>query len=96
MPHGERSNSRRSSGKSRSQIKRFIWLQGKRHPKDMAEPAGWAFLSNLATQRGVSASTQNQAGFPGFHRVTFIFKSIVYRPPRVATCAGVTAEIANV
>ncbi len=42
-------------------IKRFIWFHGKRHPKDMAEPEVEAFLSNLATQRGVSASTQNQA-----------------------------------
>ena len=42
-------------------IKRYIWFHGKRHPKEMGEAEVEAFLSSLATQRGVSASTQNQA-----------------------------------
>jgi len=42
-------------------IKRFIWFHNKRHPKDMGAAEVEAFLSNLATRRGVSASTQNQA-----------------------------------
>lgn len=42
-------------------IKRFIWFHGKRHPKDMGAPELEAFLSHLAVDRNVSASTQNQA-----------------------------------
>ncbi len=41
-------------------IKRFIWFHNKRHPRDMGPQEVEAFLSNLAVQRGVSASTQNQ------------------------------------
>ncbi|MGX2041127.1 site-specific integrase [Methylocaldum sp. MU1018] len=42
-------------------IKRFIFFHGKRHPKDMSAPEVEAFLSHLATQRNVAASTQSQA-----------------------------------
>lgn len=42
-------------------IRRYIWFHDKRHPRDMGAPEVEAFLSHLATQRGVSASTQNQA-----------------------------------
>jgi len=42
-------------------IKRFILHHGKRHPKDMGLPEVEAFLSSLAVERSVSASTQNQA-----------------------------------
>ncbi len=42
-------------------IKRFIFFHGKRHPAEMAEPEIARFLSSLATDRHVSASTQNQA-----------------------------------
>ena len=42
-------------------IKRFIFFHGKRHPKDMAAPEVEAFLSHLATEKNVSASTQSQA-----------------------------------
>lgn len=42
-------------------IKRFILFHGKRHPKDMAAPEVEAFLSHLATEKNVSASTQSQA-----------------------------------
>jgi integron integrase len=41
--------------------KRFIFFHGKRHPREMGAPDVDAFLSHLATERGVSASTQNQA-----------------------------------
>jgi len=44
-----------------SWIRRFILFHGKRHPDDMGEAEVTAFLSSLATDRGVSASTQNQA-----------------------------------
>jgi integron integrase len=42
-------------------IKRYIWFHGKRHPREMGAAEVEAFLSYLATSRGVSASTQNQA-----------------------------------
>lgn len=41
--------------------RRYILFHGKRHPKDMSAPEVTAFLSHLATERKVSASTQNQA-----------------------------------
>lgn len=42
-------------------IRRFILFHQKQHPQTMAEPEVAAFLSALANDRGVSASTQNQA-----------------------------------
>lgn len=42
-------------------VKRFIIYHGMRHPKDMAEDEINAFLTHLAVDEGVSASTQTQA-----------------------------------
>jgi len=42
-------------------IRRFILFHGKRHPNEMGEPEISAFLSSLATDQHVVASTQNQA-----------------------------------
>ncbi|MDH3589825.1 MAG: integron integrase, partial [Gammaproteobacteria bacterium] len=42
-------------------IRRFIVFHGKRHPKEMGAGEVKAFLSHLANDRNVSASTQNQA-----------------------------------
>lgn len=42
-------------------IKRFILFHGKRHPKDMGAPEIEAFLTHLAVNEHISASTQNQA-----------------------------------
>ena len=41
--------------------RRFILFHGKRHPQDMGAQEVEAFLSYLAVERQVSASTQNQA-----------------------------------
>ena len=41
--------------------RRFIVFHGKRHPRDMGAVEVEAFLSHLAVERHVSASTQNQA-----------------------------------
>lgn len=41
--------------------RRFILFHGKRHPRDMGAVEVEAFLSHLAVERHVSASTQNQA-----------------------------------
>lgn len=42
-------------------IKRFILFSGKRHPRELGEREVTAFLSHLATDCNVAASTQNQA-----------------------------------
>lgn len=42
-------------------VRRFILFHGKRHPRDMGAGEVVAFLSYLALERCVSASTQNQA-----------------------------------
>ena len=42
-------------------VRRFILFHGKRHPRDMGAVEVEAFLSHLAVERQVSASTQNQA-----------------------------------
>jgi len=42
-------------------IRRFILFHNRRHPSELNAPEVSAFLSNLARERRVSASTQNQA-----------------------------------
>ena len=42
-------------------VRRFILFHGKRHPADMGAAEVGAFLTHLAVDRQVSASTQNQA-----------------------------------
>ncbi len=42
-------------------VRRYILFHGKRHPTDMAAAEVEAFLTHLAVDRQVSASTQNQA-----------------------------------
>lgn len=42
-------------------IKRYIMFHGKRHPKDMGVEEVKAYVTYLATERQVAASTQNQA-----------------------------------
>jgi integron integrase len=42
-------------------IRRFVMFHGRRHPKDLGPEHVRDFLSSLATDSGVSASTQNQA-----------------------------------
>lgn len=54
-------------------IKFFILFHGKRHPKDMGAAEVETFLSYLATQRKVSAGTQNQAT----HAILFLYKQVL-------------------
>jgi integron integrase len=51
-------------------IKRFIFFHDKRHPQEMAEAEIAQFLSSLASDGHVSASTQNQA----FNALLFLYK----------------------
>lgn len=54
-------------------IKFFILYNQKRHPRDMGAIEVEAFLSHLATQREVSAGTQNQA----MHAILFLYKQVL-------------------
>jgi integron integrase len=56
-------------------IKRYIFFHNKRHPMEMAEPEIGLFLSSLASDRHVSASTQNQA----FNAVLFLYKQVLHK-----------------
>ena len=42
-------------------VRRYILFHGKRHPKDLGAGEVRDFLSHLAVDRNVAASTQNQA-----------------------------------
>ena len=53
--------------------KRFIFFHNKRHPAEMGAPEVESFLSALATERNVSASTQNQA----MHAILFLYKDVL-------------------
>jgi hypothetical protein len=54
-------------------IKRYIFFQHKRHPRDMGVQEIEAFLTHLAVQEKVSASTQNQA----FNAILFLYRKVL-------------------
>ena len=54
-------------------IKRFILFHDKRHPKEMGADEIAAFLTDLAVNRKVSASTQNQALFA----LLFLYRDVL-------------------
>jgi integrase len=54
-------------------IRRFILFHGKRHPAEMGAPEIDAFLSHLAVEGDVSASTQNQA----LNAIVFLYKHVL-------------------
>jgi len=54
-------------------IRHFILFQGKRHPKDLGAAEVERFLTYLATDRRVSASTQNQA----LCALLFLYKQVL-------------------
>jgi len=56
-------------------IKRFIFYHDKRHPKDMGNVEVQMFLSHLATDLKVAASTQNQA----FNALLFLYRHVLGR-----------------
>src|SRR5215510_635282 len=57
----------------RNWIKRFILFHGKRHPRDLDAEAVRSFLTHLAVNERVAASTQNQA----FHALLFLYKQVL-------------------
>ncbi|MBI5922556.1 MAG: phage integrase N-terminal SAM-like domain-containing protein, partial [Betaproteobacteria bacterium] len=54
-------------------VKRFIYFHQKRHPAEMGAPEVESFLSALATELDVSASTQNQA----MHAILFLYRDVL-------------------
>jgi integron integrase len=54
-------------------IKRYILFHDKRHPKDMGEIEIKTFLTNLAVNKNVAASTQNQA----FNALLFLYREVL-------------------
>jgi len=58
-------------------IRRFILFHGKRHPAEMGKPEIEQFLTALAVERHVSASTQNQA----LAAVLFLYQHVLRCDP---------------
>src|SRR4029434_11143438 len=54
-------------------IKRFIFFHNKRHPAEMGEKEIAQFLSRLASELHVSASTQNQA----LNAILFLYREVL-------------------
>jgi site-specific recombinase XerD len=54
-------------------IRRYVLFHGKRHPRELGGEHVTAFLSALATDRRVAASTQNQA----LSAVLFLYKEVL-------------------
>ncbi len=57
-------------------IKRYIFFHDKRHPKDMGSTEIEAFLTHLAVQQKVAASTQNQA----LSALLFLYRDVLRQP----------------
>jgi integron integrase len=57
-------------------IRRFVLFHGKRHPSAMGEAEIAAYLSYLAVERAVSASTQNQA----LNALLFLYREVLDDP----------------
>ena len=77
----------------RSWIKRFILFHDKRHPKDLDAQAVRTFLTHLAVQEHVAASTQNQA----FNALLFLYKQVpalmTFEAGNLDILAGISAPI---
>lgn len=72
----EKRYSRRTEAAYVHWIRRYIYANDRRHPKDLNEANVAAFLSRLAADDGVSASTQNQA----LAALRFLYDRVLKRP----------------
>jgi integrase len=54
-------------------IKRYILFHNKRHPKEMGSLEIEAFLTHLAVEKNVAASTQNQA----LYAILFLYREVL-------------------
>src|SRR4051794_26819364 len=68
--------SRRTEDAYAAWAERFIRFHGIRHPNTMAEPEVNAFLTHLAVERNVAASTQNQA----LAALLFLYEAVLGTP----------------
>lgn len=57
-------------------VRRFVRFHGLRHPRELGKAEVEAFLSDLATRRRVSASTQNQA----LAALLFLYRHVLDAP----------------
>jgi len=57
-------------------IRRFILFHKKRHPLEMAEPEINAFVTHLAVERSIGASTQTQA----LSALMFLYRHVLRKP----------------
>ena len=71
LRHGSRSTERSYVG----WIRRFILFHGKRHPAEMGAPEVTQFLSSLAVEGRVAASTQNQA----LSALLFLYRYVLHQ-----------------
>jgi integron integrase len=71
LRHGSRSTEKSYVG----WIRRFILFHGKRHPVEMGAPEVTRFLSFLAIQGKVAASTQNQA----LSALLFLYRHVLHQ-----------------
>lgn len=69
--------SRRTEGAYVHWIRRYIVFHGKKHPSEMSAPEISRFLTALAVERHVSASTQNQA----LSALLFLYKAVLGTEP---------------
>ena len=58
-------------------IKRYILFHGKRHPNEMGATEIEAFLTHLAVEQNVAASTQNQA----LSALLFLYREVLEMDP---------------
>src|SRR5258708_19047826 len=63
----------RTEAAYRNWIKRFILFHHKRHPRELDAEAVRAFLTHLAVNEHVAASTQNQA----FNALLFLYLQVL-------------------
>ena len=63
-------------------IKQFILFHQKRHPNEMGELEISAFLSHVAVDKKVAASTQNQA----LSALLFLYRGVIKKPPLDRKC----------
>lgn len=57
-------------------IRGFIYFHNKRHPREMGKAELEAYLSHLAVEKNVAASTQNQA----FNALLFLYRQVLDLP----------------
>ena len=65
--------SRRTEEAYAGWVRRYILFNGKRHPREIGAPELQSFLTHLAIQKRVSASTQNQA----LSAILFLYREVL-------------------